>query len=430
MSAGLNFIRACVDHGARVSFGQMPRRLFVETEHGHYDFVAAFVSRHGYMPPLPVMLENRLGMPNAPGPVDYYMERLIDRSVYQAYATRVPQINEAFTNNEMTRARDLLGEVYAEINSATFGAASIDIGDAFEQAWNDYMVARDNPGMQIGMTYGQPFLDEITGGLRNGDVGTIVARPGIGKTFTITKAAVTAWQQGASIGFVSNEMMAPEIARRIIGMETGVNHDFLQRGRLSQWGEEIVENYLDRGVGGRPPFRLLIGDLSKSIADVDALIQEHAPDYVCIDASYLLKPTPGGQFRGKRFEAMAEVAEAIKGLALRRNRPILQTVQFNRSGSADDEMDLSQIGGTDAVGQVSAMVLGMRRGPAPFERSRRKYAVLKNRHGPDHLDFITRFEFNPFNMDRVEEEATGEDENGEWDGTVGTPPPNQDWGGA
>lgn len=410
---------------------QVPRELFVETEHRHYDFVMDFVSRHGGLPPLPIMVENQLGMPIANGPVDYYIERLSDRAVYRAYAERAPQINEAFMANDHERARLLFSEVYADMNRGMIGAGSIDVSEAFAEAWRDYELARDNPGMQVGMTYGNEFLDDITGGLRNGDVGTIVARPGVGKTFKITLAAVRAWQQGASVDFVSNEMMAPEIARRIIGMETGVNHDMMQRGRLSQWAEDNVQAFMAE-VPNRPPFRMLIGDLSKSIADVDASIQEHAPDFVCIDASYLLKPTPGNTFRGKRYEAMAEVAEAVKGLALRRNKPILQTVQFNRTGAQEDDMDLAQIGGTDAIGQVSALVLGMRRGPAPFERSRRKCVVLKNRHGVDHVDYLTRFEFSPFNMDVIDEDEdrTGEDENGEWDGTVGTPPPNQEWGGA
>ena len=43
-----------------------------------------------------------------------------------------------------------------------------------------------------------------------------------------------------------------------------------------------------------------------------------------------------------RWENLADVGEAIKGLALSRNRPIVQTVQFNRqkkSTETGDDLD-------------------------------------------------------------------------------------------
>jgi replicative DNA helicase len=418
-----------IDNSSRQTFQSCRPELFTEQELRHYEFVRQFLTRYGGMPAYPVMVENNLQLPAAAGPVEYHLQRLADRAVYRAYADNQPAINAAFAANDIATARQRLATINDAIRAVDATEQVFDLTDSLHQAWVQYQEARDHPGELLGMSYGWDYLDELTGGLRPGDVGTIVARPGLGKSFTIVKAMVNAWRQGASIAFVSMEMTAVETARRIISMEVGVNPDFLQRGRMSQWGEGLVENYMER-MAGRPPFRMLVGDLSKSISDVDAMIQEHGPDYVGIDASYLLKPTTNGIYRGKRFEAMAEVGEAVKGLALRRNKPILQTVQFNRSAAPDEEMDLSQIGGTDVVGQVSALVLGMRRGPAPFERSRRRYLLLKNRHGPDHVDFLTRFEFNPFNMDIVEDEPEGVDEDGNWDGTIGTPPAATEWTGA
>lgn len=424
MSAGLTFIRACVDHGARSEFQAARRDLFTPEEHRVLDFVTTYLTRHGQLPAYAVMVENNMATPIATGPVAYHLDRLSDRAVYRAYSERQTALHEALQANNMDAVRDLFREISQTITSVAVGQDIFQIGATLQEAWASYQVARHQPGLQ-GITYGWGTLDQLTGGLRAGDVGTIVARPGLGKSFTITKAAVAAWREGASVAFVSMEMTAVETARRIIGMETGVNPDFLLRGRLSAWGEEAVENYLER-VDGRPPFVMLVGDLSKSVSDVDAMIQEHAPDFVCIDASYLLSPTEK-RYKGKRWEALADVAQEIKGLALRRDKPILQTVQFNRAGSQDEEMDLSQIGGTDIIGQVSSLVLGMRRGPAPFERSRRRYLVLKNRHGPDHIDFLTRFEFSPFNMDIVEPDPPATDDEGEWTGHIGEQPPSTEW---
>lgn len=424
MSAGLTFIRACIDHGARTEFQSVPRHMYTEEEFRVLDFVEGFLRRYGHMPTYAIMLENQMATPAATGTVDYHLQRLSDRTIYRAYSERQTPLHQALMANNMDAVREMFREIGQLIQSVDVHRNVVEITEAMADAWLAYQVARDSPGLQ-GITYGWEELDALTGGIRPGDVGTIVARPGLGKTFTILKAAVAAWREGASVSLISMEMTAVENARRVLGMETGVSHDFLLRGRMSQWGEEIVESYL-QNTANRPPFTIMTGDLSKSVSDVDAFIQEHSPDFVCIDASYLLHPSEK-RYKGKRWEAMAAVGEEIKGLALRRNRPILQTVQFNRSSSPDEEMDLSQIGGTDVVGQVSSLVLGMRRGPAPYERSRRRYLVLKNRHGPDGTSFLTHFQFEPFNMDVVEDdpEATGED--GEWNGHIGEQPTNLDW---
>jgi replicative DNA helicase len=427
MSAGLTFIRACVDHGARADFQAASRTMFAPEEHRVLDFVSAYLQRYGQLPSYSIMLENQMATPAATGPVDYHLQRLSDRAVYTAYSERQTPLHEALRSNNMEQVRVLFREIAAVITSVDVGRDTYELAESLQDAWVAYEVARDHPGLQ-GMSYGWDVLDDVTGGIRGGDVATIVARPGLGKSFTITKMLVNAWLNGASVAFVSMEMTAVETARRIISMVTGVNPDFLMRGRMSRWGEEGVQEFIGT-VAGRPPFTIMVGDLSKSVGDFDALLQEHSPDLSGIDASYLMQPS-NKSYKGKRWEAMAEVGQEVKGVALRRNKPVIQTVQFNRSAGTDDEMDLSQIGGTDVVGQVSSAVIGMRRGPAPFERSRRRYLLLKNRHGPDNIDFLTRFEFSPFNMDVVEEEPAAADENGEWTGQIGTPPANTEWANA
>jgi replicative DNA helicase len=426
MSAGLSFIRACIDNGARSTFATAPVEFFTEEETRTYQFVVGFLSRYGALPSMDALRENGLALPVATGPVDYHLQRISDRAVYRSYADNQGTLLDALQRNDMDRVREVVTGMYGTIQRVGVYRDTFSLEEAIQQAWDAYETARANPGLQ-GQTYGWSVLDELTGGLRNGDVATIVARPGLGKSFTVTRAAVTAWRQGASVVFVSMEMTAIETARRIMSMELGANPDHLLRGRLDDWAHADAQRYVETAVPGRAPFTLLVGDLTKSLSDVDALIQEHAPDYVCIDASYLLRPVTN--FKGRRWEAAADVGEALKGLAIRRNKPILQTVQFNRSSKPDEEMDLSQIGGTDVIGQVSALVLGMRRGPAPHERTRRRYVVLKNRHGPDHLTFQTNFLFSPFNMEEVDEEEDRAAD-ADWDGTRTAQPPTTDWAGA
>lgn len=169
-----------------------------------------------------------------------------------------------------------------------------------------------------------------------------------------------------------------------------------------------------------PPFTLLVGNLKKSVTDVDALMQEYGPDVAYVDASYLLHSAAGEAFKGKPWESARDVMRGLKDLAQRLNRPIFQSVQFNRAQKEDVAMSLDNIGQTDEIGQLSSIVIGIRRGASPNERIQRRFKIIKNRHGRDMIDFTTRFEFSPFNMDEIVEDAR--DPEGDWDGNMGEAP--------
>lgn len=434
MSAGLQLIRSVIDRSSFNDFRRLQPDMFVEAEMPAFDYVTRFSQQFGGLPNLQQLAQNGIHLPEADGPIEYFLDRVDQRTVYRAWQRHERQMQEVLRSNNVGNVREIVETMLGEMRRGQAFRDVYQLPEALVEAWEQYVMARSHPGLS-GVTFGYDEVDEVTGGIRPGDVGTIVARPGIGKSFTITRAACSAWRQGRSVLFVSMEMTAIETARRIIAMETGVSHSFVQEGNLSGWGEEHVQAFIER-VNNMAPFTMLVGDLSKSIRDVDAMIQEHRPDAVYIDASYLLRPTEGNRFRGKKWEALSEVGEELKSLALTRHVPILQTVQFNRTQHGEEEMDLSQIGGTDVVGQVSSVVIGVKKGAAPYERTRRRYRILKNRHGPDDFYWQTHFQFEPFNMDLIPDDNRGpaggdrDAPGGEWDGQTGDQPAaGAEWGG-
>jgi replicative DNA helicase len=88
--------------------------------------------------------------------------------------------------------------------------------------------------------------------------------------------------------FVSMEMTAKQIVRRILGMRAGVNPNFIRRGQLTEWTRDVVYQQVQIMREGAP-FHVLAGSFDKSVPLVDAAIQELSPDLVLIDASYLME---------------------------------------------------------------------------------------------------------------------------------------------
>jgi replicative DNA helicase len=202
-------------------------------------------------------------------------------------------------------------------------------------------------------------------------------------------------------------MMHFAIARRFLGLESGVNPDFIRRGQLDTWGRDAMYAGVERSTAG-PPFHLISGSFKKTVAAVDAAIIELSPDVVYIDASYLMKPARQKNQQAKH-EMLSEVGEEIKNMAMRRNKPIIQSVQFNRSAKKekDGHKDGANIGGTDTVLQISTVVVSLAPGEGDDSVHTRDLTLLKNREGGAVCNVKINFLFSPPNFSHIPTDNTG-----------------------
>lgn len=391
MSTGVQLLRSLIENGARSEFRQLSESLFVGDEIPAYQFVSSFYRRHGALPTVEACQQNGVSLPESPNPPSYYLDRIRSRAVFNTIASEQPTLLDAMRSRDMDQALQVLQRT---VRTATRFQSQNDIytiGETIEQVMEEYQVAHANPGRQ-GITLGWPVLDELTGGAEPGDVITFVARPGMGKSWSMIHCAREAWRAGNSVLFVTMEMTALQIARRFLGLEAGVNPDYVRRGQLSAHAESALYQRIPNIANGAP-FHLLAGEFQKSVPVVDSAVQEFSPDIVYIDASYLMAPTEG---RGKRsqWEALTDVGKEVKEMALRRRKPVVQSVQFNREVKKSKEVDLAHIGGSDVVGQISSIAIAIKEGESPNEHTERRMKIMKNREG-DLGEFRVRFLFDP-----------------------------------
>jgi replicative DNA helicase len=207
------------------------------------------------------------------------------------------------------------------------------------------------------------------------------------------------------------EMTDKQIVRRMLGMQGGINPNYIRTGTASTFAHDALLETIRQFEQG-PPFHLLRGSFEKSVGAVDAAIQQYSPDIVYIDASYLMSPSVKSGFK-KPHELIADVGKEVKEMALARNKPVVQTVQFNREQrKTKGKPDLIHIGGSDVVGQISTIAMALQHGGGGFESTRRTVTVMKSRESSDEIEFQTNFLFNPPNFDYVIGETANDDDEG------------------
>lgn len=216
-------------------------------------------------------------------------------------------------------------------------------------------------------------LQLVTGGIRPGNLWTVVARTSVGKSIELIRHAIEAADYGYDVALFSLEMTADEVLNRIHTQIAGPVDNVDERKAL------VVEWFNSEGRG-----RIHIHEQSNGTCNPRLIEQACQPNtMVMIDHIGLIRANSGARMVDDHAIAAAAVIE-MKEIALRTKTPFIIAAQANRT--FDEKQGRKNppppstvdISGTDHVGNSSDVVyfvLGH-----PMSRVRRGFMV-KNRHG-------------------------------------------------
>jgi len=400
MSLGTQFIRACLRDNNTGLLREAKKKLFIGDDEEHcFDFVTSHLSDYGTLPDKQVIEE--AGVPiarRAKQPAQFYLDRLRKRFVFAQINSEMPDFRAAMESEDVESAvqhmRTMIAGATEQLQPNSF--ATLDT--LAEEVRADYEHAKLHPGLR-GITLGWPTLDALTLGAQGGDLIVVAGRTGMGKSWVLSKMAHESWLSGHSILFVSMEMSLVPIARRFVGLHSGINPNYIRAGHLSSQGEQkLLQELEDITATGANAF-FLSGDFKKEVSAIEEMVSEFDCEIIYIDAAYLLSPTAkrGGSIT--RWEQIATVVQELKQLALKTNKPIVISVQMNRNVKkrSTKSLDTGDIAGSDSIPQDASIVFGLRQGPSPFEKTRRIGELMKNREGEEaRIDF--NFKFAPVDM--------------------------------
>jgi replicative DNA helicase len=412
MSDGNKLIASIIQTGSVETLRKVKAELFEDDELTSYNYLVRHYRRYAALPSLETLQEETgVRMPRINDTLAFYLQRVYDRALFVATRERFTQLRDALAAFDVPTSRQVIAEMHAACRAITPDEDLRTLSEAGFQVLDRYEDAHHRPGV-TGIPTGWGRFDEMTGGYQPSDLVTYVARLGVGKTYTLLSQANYAWATGYSVLAVSMEMSIEQIARRAIGMQAGINPDYIRKGTLCNYSQRRLGRYIEN-MAGADRFHIYSGAFSKSVADIEILMHELAPDIVFVDGAYILQPenVPGKRVSG-RLEGVASVYDSLKRYTLTGNRPIVNSTQFSRqAGKRGKDGGMENIGYTDAIGTHSSIVVGIKEGRPPYQDSRRILELMKGREG-ERGEFDINYNFAPMDFSEIpleQQEAEGTD---------------------
>jgi replicative DNA helicase len=301
---------------------------------------------------------------------------------------------EALKQEDADTAYNSLSEVLVGLSKVFQRQHLFNVPESTSLVLDDYYSRMFDLGETF-LSYGWPTLDEMTGGIRDGDFTTIVGRPAAGKTYMLLNCAMNNWRvHHHPILFVSMEMSALSIMQRLAAMYTAKPVKGIIKGALSTKVFNAFTVGLEEMSQEQVPFWLVDGNLTTTVEDIRYLCQQVKPRAVFVDGTYLLRHP---NVRMPKWDRIMENAESLKkDVATSLGIPTICSYQLGREAAKKKKSDkhgVEDIYGSDAIGQLSTVVLGLFEHESVGTLLRRKVDVLKGRNG-EVGSFVTRWNFN------------------------------------
>jgi replicative DNA helicase len=217
-------------------------------------------------------------------------------------------------------------------------------------------------------------LDKMVG-IQRGDLVTLAARPGQGKSALLVTATLNAARLGKRIKFFSVEMSVVSVTQRFLSQISGVNAYRLMQGKLDAAEWEQVETAAEEW----SQLPVTICDLPAiRIGQVRTEARREKVDAIILDYVQLAKADGRND---RRDLDIGEVTQGLKAIAKELDIPVLQAAQMNRAQEARSEKKpvLSDLRESGAIENDSDIVIFI------YQKSEidpHELIVAKHRNGP------------------------------------------------
>ena len=266
-----------------------------------------------------------------------YAEIVRERSLLRQLITAGSEIATAAFTNDGRTARELVDEAEQKVFAIAEGGfrgkqGAVSIRSMLPAVIDQIDDAYSNPDKMRGLPTGFTDFDNMTGGLRPGDLVIVAGRPSMGKTTLAVNmaeyAALRPGEKRASVAIFSMEMPSEQVITRMLASTGGVPLGNLRSGKISdddwvritsattQLSEAKV--FVDETPALSP---------TELRARARRVKREHGLDLIVVDYLQLMQ-VPGN--KENRATEISEISRGLKVLAKELACPVIALSQLNR----------------------------------------------------------------------------------------------------
>jgi replicative DNA helicase len=279
-------------------------------------------------------------------------------------------------------------DVLVETLTATEAAARLDV--IADQALAEIIEATDTPGRGVCPT-GFEALDRLTSGLPR-DLAVLCALPGEGKTSLATAIAVNVARSGGAVLLASLETPREQLVKRVIAAEARLDVRRTIAGSLTR---AELPRFLDatRAIRDLPIYveddATTVRELFAKCRSLQLAMPRDGRELALVVVDYLQLMRPPTR-RTNRHEEVADVARALKNMAVELGVPVLALSQLNAAkveGHADKRPRAGDLAESGEIRKCARLILALHRPDEHAEDKRNASGIAevwirKNNNGP------------------------------------------------
>lgn len=232
----------------------------------------------------------------------------------------------------------------------------------------------------IGESLGFDEVDDLTGGIRGGELVTLVAGPKVGKTWMMLQVARRCIERGRTCVVFTLEMDVSQIEDRFDAVLSGVSYARLDAGKLSTTEMKRLMETQDRESElGRIKFiKLGIGE--RTVDNMVRIAKDERADLMIIDQLSFIETSRNYASRADQVSSIILELKASISQDEDDMLPTLLLAQFNRAGaSAGDKADISSIGLSSEVERTSDALISLSQSDEERANNVLKMRILASR---------------------------------------------------
>lgn len=214
-----------------------------------------------------------------------------------------------------------------------------------------------NDNHKVKFEIGIRSVDEAIGGIDDGDIMVLAARPSVGKSAMALQMARKFGRENKKVGFYNLEMGAKQIYERAVSTASGI--DMTRIRRATNYLNDEQEKFENGNNALMSENNVYFISGSQTIEKIRAKQRKYKFDIIFIDYMQLITPTKNRG--GNRASEVGDISRGLKAIAREFNIPVIALSQLNRFSEKlkEKEPSLSELRESGDIEQDASIVLMM-----------------------------------------------------------------------